>query len=83
MGPGDRTQRALAAYYGALERVAEAARGYARAAFEPPLARPAAADHVDFWRRELFAALRAEQRARRAALRGTGVLPRRRGRGAG
>ena len=82
MGPGDRTERALAAYYGALERLAEAARGYARAAFERPLDSPAA-DRVDSWRGELLAALRAVERARRAALRGTGAMPRRRGRGAG
>ena len=83
MGLSDRTERAPAAYYAALERLAEAARGYARAAFEQPLDSPAAADRVDFWRGELLAALRAEQRARRAALRGAGVLPRRRAPGAG
>ena len=48
MGPSDGTERALAAYYAALERLAEAARGYARAAFEPPLDSPAAADRVEF-----------------------------------
>ena len=81
MGPSDRTERALAAYYAALERLAEAARGYARAAFDQPLGSPAA-DRADSWRGELLAALRAVERARRAALRGTGVLPRA-GRGAG
>jgi transposase len=51
-GERDRLGRA---YARALERLAEAARGYARAAFEPPLDSPAAADRVDSWRGELLA----------------------------
>ena len=51
------------ANYAALERLAQAARGYAHAAFEQPIDSQAAVDRVDFWREELLAALRAAERA--------------------